>query len=50
MTQLRVTGKKRAALKKPAWFLLLTACQSKVIDSSMTDAVGWRSGLDKELI
>lgn len=40
MTQLRITGKISTLLEKPARFPLLTACQSKVIDSSMTD-VGW---------
>lgn len=50
VTRLWVTSKMKAPLEKPAWFPLLTACQSKVIDSSMTDAVGWRSGSNKELI
>lgn len=50
VTRLWVTKKMKAPLEQPAWFPLLTACQSKVIDSSMTDAVGWRSGSNKELI
>lgn len=44
MTQLRITGKISTLLEKPARFPLLTACQSKVIDTAWQMLLDWGVG------